>query len=66
MDNAEQVGFHKGSLTTLAKERQELLRMVAITEQLIQAHLQALKGLGVDLEAEQKKLAESQKLDKKL
>ncbi|HLD12377.1 MAG TPA: hypothetical protein VJB87_02165 [Candidatus Nanoarchaeia archaeon] len=66
MDKSEQIGFHKGSLTTLAKERQELLRMVTITEQLIQAHLQALKDLGVDLEAEQKKLAEQQKLDKKL
>ncbi|HLC53177.1 MAG TPA: hypothetical protein VJK03_01420, partial [Candidatus Nanoarchaeia archaeon] len=59
-------GFHKGSLTTLAKERQELLRMVAITEQLIQAHLKALKDLGVDLEAEQKKLEEQNKLEKKI
>ncbi|MEK6812651.1 MAG: hypothetical protein AABX86_00890 [Nanoarchaeota archaeon] len=66
MDKAEQVGFHKGSLTTLAKERQELLRMVAITEQLIQAHLNALKDLGVDLEAEQKKLEEQNKLEKKV
>jgi len=66
MEKAEQIGFHKGSLTTLAKERQELLRMVAITEQLIQAHLKALKDLGVDLEAEQKKLEEQNKLEKKI
>ena len=50
----EQVGFHKGSLTVLAKEREELLRMVSIVEQLMQMHLKSLKDLGVDLEAEAK------------
>ncbi|MDO8555915.1 MAG: hypothetical protein Q7R96_01950 [Nanoarchaeota archaeon] len=65
MDKAEQIGFHKGSLTTLAKERQELLRMAAVTEQLIQAHLKALKDLGVDLEKEAQQQQESG-LDKKL
>lgn len=51
----EQIGFHKGSLTTLAKEREELLRMVNIVEQLMQLHLKGLKDLGVDLEKEAKK-----------
>jgi len=51
----EQIGFHKGSLTTLAKERQELARMLSIVEQLMQVHIKALKDLGVDLEAEAKK-----------
>ncbi len=51
----EQVGFHKGSLTTLAKERQELTRILGIVEQLMQMHIKALKDLGVDLEAEAKK-----------
>lgn len=46
----EQVGFHKGSLTTLAKEREELQRMLSIVEQLMQMHVKALKDLGVDLE----------------
>ena len=55
MANEEQIGFHKGSLTTLAKERQELLRIVQICEQLMQAHIKGLKDLGVDLEAEAKK-----------
>jgi len=55
MTNDEQIGFHKGSLTTLAKERQELMRMIQIVEQLMQAHLKALKDLGIDLEAEAKK-----------
>jgi len=57
----EQIGFHKGALTTLAKERQELLKIVNITEQLMQMHIKSLKDLGVDLEKESKK-----KLDEKL
>ena len=50
----EQIGFHKGSLTTLAKEREELRRMLGIVEQLMQMHIKALKELGVDLEKESK------------
>ena len=59
----EQIGFHKGSLNTLVKERQELVKIVSITEQLISAHIKALKDLGVDIEAEAKK---TQKLDEKI
>ena len=54
--DAEKVGFHKGCLSTLTKEREELLRIVAITEQLMQVHVKALQDLGVDLLAEQKKV----------
>ena len=50
----EQIGFHKGSLTTLAKERQELIKMIQIVEQLMQMHVKGLKDLGVDLEQEAK------------
>ncbi len=46
----EEIGFHKGALSTLAKERQELAKMLAIVEQLMQMHIKALKDLGVDLE----------------
>ena len=46
----EQIGFHKGALSTLAKERQELMKLVAIVEQLMQMHVSALKELGVDLQ----------------
>ena len=28
--NLEQIGFHKGALATLAKEREELIRMLTI------------------------------------
>ncbi len=45
----EQIGFHKGALTTLAKEREEMSRVLSIVEQLMQMHVKALKDLGVDL-----------------
>ncbi len=46
----EQVGFHKGSLMTLSKERQELVRIIGIVEQLMQMHAAALNELGVKLD----------------
>ncbi len=51
----EQIGFHKGSLTTLIKEKQELERLIIIVNTLIQAHVKALKDLGIDIEKEAKK-----------
>jgi len=48
----EQIGFHKGSLSTLAKERQEFARILQIVEQLMQMHVAALNELGVDLQKE--------------
>lgn len=46
----EQIGFHKGALSTLAKERQEMSRILSIVEQIMQMHIGALKDLGVDLQ----------------
>lgn len=54
----EQIGFHKGALTTLAKEREEMLKILQIVEQLMQMHVKSLKDLGVDL---QKAAKETQK-----
>ncbi len=54
----EQIGFHKGALSTLAKEREEMVKILQIVEQLMQAHLKGLKDLGVDLEAEARKAQE--------
>lgn len=48
----EQIGFHKGALTTLAKEREEMLKILSIVEQLMQMHVKSLKELGVDLQKE--------------
>ena len=55
----EQIGFHKGSLATLAKEREEMQRILSIVEQLMQMHVKALKDLGVDLEAQAKAASKS-------
>ena len=61
MSKEELIGFHKGALTTLGNERNELAKMVGVVDQLIQAHMKALKDLGVDLEAEAKKAQEAAK-----
>lgn len=60
----EQVGFHKGALSTLAKERQEMLKILSIVEQLMQMHVKALKELGVDLEAMAKEAQKSSERQK--
>lgn len=49
MSKEELIGFHKGSISTLAKEQQELMRIVNITEQLMQMHIEELKKLGIDI-----------------
>ena len=51
----EQIGFHKGALTTLAKEREEMLKILSIVEQLMQMHIKSLQELGVDLQKESQK-----------
>jgi len=61
--NQEQIGFHKGALTTLAKEREEMMRILNIVEQLMQMHIKALKEQGVDLEEEAKKASKKKPLE---
>ncbi len=56
MESAEKIGFHKGSLATLTKEREEMIRILQIVEQLMQMHLKELKELGVDLAAQAKEV----------
>ena len=63
MANEEQVGFHKGSIATLVKEREELARLLQIVNSLLQAHVKSLKDLGVDLE---KELKNKKSLDEKI
>jgi len=55
----EQIGFHKGALTTLAKEREEMMKILTIVEQLMQMHIKSLKELGVDLAAAAKQAKSS-------
>jgi UDP-N-acetylglucosamine enolpyruvyl transferase len=59
MSKEEQIGFHKGSLATLAKEREEMLKIVNVVEQLMQAHIKALKDLGVDLESQAQQISQN-------
>ncbi len=60
-DKAEKVGYHKGSLSVLSKEREELLRILQIVEQLMQMHIKELKEMGVDLAAQAKDVAKQLK-----
>ena len=60
----EKIGFHKGSLATLTKEREEMLRILQIVEQLMQMHIKELKDLGIDLIAQAKKEAKKLKGNK--
>jgi hypothetical protein len=57
----ELIGFHKGALATLTKEREEFLRVLQIVEQLMQMHVKELKKLGVDLAAQAKEKAKKLK-----
>jgi len=54
MPKEEVIGYHKGALNTLLAERNELLRLVQITEKLMQAHVSELEKLGVKLQTSQK------------
>jgi hypothetical protein len=65
MNRDEQVGFHKGALNTLVKERQELGRLLQIVEQLMQMHVTALKDLGIDLQKQAEELVKKAEKDKK-
>ena len=51
MSKDEQIGFHKGSISVLAKEREEMMKIASITDQLIQMHSKALAELGVKMDA---------------
>ena len=59
--NDEQIGFHKGSLATLVKEIEEMMRILQIVEQLMQMHIKELKNLGVDLNEQAKSTTKSLK-----
>ena len=56
MSKDEQVGYHKGSLECLIKERQELYRLISIVDQLIKLHFSALQKMGVKLTKPEEKL----------
>ncbi|OGJ19858.1 hypothetical protein A3K73_02585 [Candidatus Pacearchaeota archaeon RBG_13_36_9] len=51
----EEIGIHKGALNTLLAERNELIKMVANVEVIMQAHISRLKELGVEIKVQQPK-----------
>jgi hypothetical protein len=53
MSKEEEIGFHKGSLNTLAAERNELVKMIGNVEAIMQAHLKRLEELGVKIPVQQ-------------
>ena len=64
--SSEQIGFHKGALSTLFAERNELIKLVNIVDAFIQAHVKALEKLGVDIKAEiEKAQKEAERAKKK-
>lgn len=72
MSKEEQIAFHRGALNTLAGEQQELMKLLQGAQNVAQAHVKALKDLGVDVEAEAKaaieklKKEQSAKLDERM
>ncbi|MCA9485700.1 MAG: hypothetical protein KC506_02555 [Nanoarchaeota archaeon] len=50
MSKEEEIGFHKGALSTLVNERNELVKMAQVVEQIIQGHMKRLEELGVKLD----------------
>ncbi|MBP7708390.1 hypothetical protein KA107_01795 [Candidatus Pacearchaeota archaeon] len=45
----EEIGFHKGTISTLLAERNELVKMIGNVEAILQSHLKRLEQLGVKL-----------------
>lgn len=66
MTKEEQIGFHKGSISVLSKEREELLKIISVTEQLMQMHINQLKELGVDLVAQSQQKSSDSSLEHNL
>lgn len=54
MSQEMEIGFHQGALNTLVNERNELIKMAQVTEQLMQAHLKRLEELGVKVNTQKK------------
>lgn len=49
MSKEMEIGFHQGALNTLVNERNELIKMAQVTEQIMQAHMKRLEELGVKM-----------------
>jgi len=45
----EEIGFHKGALSVLVTENSEMYKLFQVTGMHIQAHVEALKKLGIEI-----------------
>ena len=54
------IGFHMGTIDCLKKEREELLKIVKITEELMVLHAKELQKMGVDITKKKEKNLEEQ------
>ena len=52
LSKQEEIGFHKGALNTLLAERNEIIKMIANVEAIMQAHLKRLQELGVKIDVQ--------------
>ena len=58
MTDEQTIGFHRGAVDTLMKEKHELSKILQIVEHYLKAHIDALQKEGIDIIAEYKQAAE--------
>ena len=67
MADNEQIGFHKGSINTLLAEKAELIKMISNVDNIILAHNDSLRKMGIDyleeLRKAQQNTSKSQETD---
>lgn len=54
MSKETEIGFHQGALNTLINERNELIKVIAQVEQVMQAHMKRLEELGIKIKTGKK------------
>ncbi|PJE81343.1 hypothetical protein COU58_02985 [Candidatus Pacearchaeota archaeon CG10_big_fil_rev_8_21_14_0_10_32_42] len=50
LSKEEEIGYHKGAVTTLINERNELIKMAQVVEQIMQVHVKRLEEIGVKIQ----------------
>jgi hypothetical protein len=47
-----EIGFHQGALNTLINERNELVKLIAQVEHVMQAHMKRLEEMGIKIKTD--------------